>query len=307
MSEQIKNNNTLEQHSEGGTIALIKNILKGAVIGLANIIPGVSGGTMMVSMGIYDKLIHCITHIFKEFKKCVKFLAPIAVGMVLGILVLAKVISLLFDKMPLQTNCLFVGLIVGSLPFIYKNVKGKKFKLSHGIAFVLFLALVIGSALLGSLGSDEGGTAAISHNSTELAKLFGIGVIASATMIIPGVSGSMVLMILGYYETIIDAINDFMKNLIHFNMSGIMDGLFILVPFGIGIVVGVVVIAKLIDIIFKKYPSLAYWAILGLIVASPVAIFLAADIPSVGGALGIITSVLAFVVGAMAGNKLGGE
>lgn len=283
---------------------MIKNILKGAVIGVANIIPGVSGGTMMVSMGIYDKLIHCITNLIKEFKKSIKFLFPIAIGMVLGILVLAQVISLMFDKIPLQTNCLFIGLIVGSLPFIYKNVQGKRFKVSYAIAFVLFLILVIGSALLGSGGSDK---IVIQHNAVDLLKLFGVGVIASATMIIPGVSGSMVLMILGYYQTILDSINAFVKNVIHFNVSGILNEMFILVPFGIGIIVGIAIIAKIIDIVFQKYPTLAYWAILGLIVASPFAIFISSGIKQVGGALGIVTSVLAFALGALAGNKLGGE
>ena len=83
---------------------MLKQILSGVVIGVANIIPGVSGGTMMVAMGIYDKLISSITGLFKEFKKSVRFLLPVGIGMVLGIVVLSKLIAIMFDVIPFQTN-----------------------------------------------------------------------------------------------------------------------------------------------------------------------------------------------------------
>ena len=92
---------------------MIKNVLKGMVIGIANIIPGVSGGTMMVAMGIYDKLIHCITHLFSEFKKNVLFLAPIAVGMAIAVVGSSFTIEKLFESFPFQTSLFFVGLVVG--------------------------------------------------------------------------------------------------------------------------------------------------------------------------------------------------
>ena len=102
---------------------MIKNILKGMVIGIANVIPGVSGGTMMVAMGIYDKLIHCITHLFSELKKNVMFLAPIAVGMALAVIGSSFTIEKMFESFPFQTSLLFVGLVVGGLPAMWKNVK----------------------------------------------------------------------------------------------------------------------------------------------------------------------------------------
>ena len=108
------------------------------VIGIANIIPGVSGGTMMVAMGIYDKLIHCITHIFKEFKKSVLFLLPIAVGMVIAVVGSSFGIEMLFEKFPMQTNLLFVGLVIGGLPAIWKKVKGKSIRSGHLLVFLVF-------------------------------------------------------------------------------------------------------------------------------------------------------------------------
>lgn len=279
----------------------IKDILKGMVIGIANIIPGVSGGTMMVAMGIYDKLIHCITHIFKEFKKSVLFLLPIAVGMVIAVVGSSFGIEMLFAKFPMQTNLLFVGLVIGGLPAIWKKVKGKSIRSGHLLVFLAFLAFVVGMAFL---GETDGKAADVSFTLINVLKLFGIGVIASATMVIPGVSGSMVLMLLGYYNTIISAISDFFRALAAFDLDGILVGIGILAPFGIGVVIGVLAIAKLIEFIFNKFPLYAYWAIIGLIVASPIAIIAKAG-PLSFTVVNIVTSLVALCVGTFVAMKLG--
>ena len=279
----------------------IKDILKGMVIGIANIIPGVSGGTMMVAMGIYDKLIHCITHIFKEFKKSVLFLLPIAVGMVIAVVGSSFGIEMLFAKFPMQTNLLFVGLVIGGLPAIWKKVKGKSIRSGHLLVFLVFLAFVVGMAFL---GETDGKAADVSFTLINVLKLFGIGVIASATMVIPGVSGSMVLMLLGYYNTIISAISDFFRALAAFDLDGILVGIGILAPFGIGVVIGVLAIAKLIEFIFNKFPLYAYWAIIGLIVASPIAIIAKAG-PLSFTVVNIVTSLVALCVGTFVAMKLG--
>lgn len=279
----------------------IKDILKGMVIGIANIIPGVSGGTMMVAMGIYDKLIHCITHIFKEFKKSVLFLLPIAVGMVIAVVGSSFGIEMLFEKFPMQTNLLFVGLVIGGLPAIWKKVKGKSIRSGHLLVFLVFLAFVVGMAFL---GETDGKAADVSFTLINVLKLFGIGVIASATMVIPGVSGSMVLMLLGYYNTIISAISDFFRALAAFDMDGILVGIGILAPFGIGVVIGVLAIAKLIEFIFNKFPLYAYWAIIGLIVASPIAIIAKAG-PLSFTVINVVTSLVALCVGTFVAMKLG--
>lgn len=280
---------------------MIKSILKGMVIGIANIIPGVSGGTMMVSMGIYDKLIHCITHLFSEFKKSVLFLLPIAIGMVIAIIASSLGLEYLFNNFPIQTNLLFIGLILGGLPAICKNVKGNSIKAGHMIAGLLFFALVVGMAVM---GETEGNAANLSFNLINVIKLFGVGIIASATMVIPGVSGSMVLLLMGYYNPILSAINDFIRALAAFDMDGILQGFGILIPFGIGVVAGVFAIAKLVEIIFAKFPFYAYWAIIGLIVASPIAIFAMGTFPAIT-ALSVVTGILALALGFVVALKLG--
>lgn len=280
---------------------MIKSILKGMVIGIANIIPGVSGGTMMVAMGIYDKLIHCITHLFSEFKKSVTFLFPIAIGMAIAIVASAIGLEYLFEAVPVQTNMLFIGLILGGLPAMWKNVKGKTVKAGHLVAGLLFFALVVGMAVM---GETEGNAADLTFTLINVVKLFAVGVIASATMVIPGVSGSMVLLLIGYYNPILSTISDFMKALFALDMNGILAGVAVLLPFGIGVIVGMFAVAKVIEIIFEKCPLYAYWAIIGLIVASPIAIIAMSGITAVS-VVELLTGIVALVLGFICAMKLG--
>lgn len=280
---------------------MIKNILKGMVMGVANIIPGVSGGTMAVSMGIYDKLIHSVTHLLKEFKESMKFLIPIFLGIGIALVGLSFIIEPAFEHFPLQTNCLFIGLIVGGLPAVMKKVKGKGIKLSYIVPFLVFFAIVVG---LAAVGEKEGAAADLSFSLWSVIKLFVVGIIASATMVIPGVSGSMMLLLMGYYNPIVAAIKNFVTALAAFDMNGILQGCGILVPMGLGIVVGIFLIAKIIEVIFEKFPVQAYWAIIGLIVASPFAIFLLGEVGTVT-VLSVLVSVVTFAVGFVIAMKLG--
>lgn len=282
----------------------IVNILRGMVIGIANVIPGVSGGTMMVSMGIYDKLILVLTHFIKRIKEAVALLVPILVGMLLSIAIFAKIFSeVLFPRFPLQTNLFFIGLILGGLPVIYGKVKGNTIKIPQVIAFILFFVMVVGFALV---GEGSGSSADITFSVGTVLKLLGVGIIAAATMVIPGVSGSMIMMILGYYNTIIDTINDFINALKTFDIAAMLDTFVVLVPFGIGVLVGIVAVAKLIEFMLKKYPLITYWAIIGLIVASPFAILIMMEVGAVG-VVEILTGIVLLAAGFLISFKLGGE
>ena len=280
---------------------MIKNVLKGIVIGLANVIPGVSGGTMMVSMGIYDKLIHCITHLFSELKKSIQFLLPIFIGIGIAVVVVPFGIEFLFAQYPFQTNLLFIGLIIGGLPAVWKKVKGNSVKVGHILSCLVFFALVAGLALV---GETEGNAADLSFSLGSVIKLFGIGVIASATMVIPGVSGSVVLLLLGYYHPVLETITNFIKAVLAFDMNGILAGIGVLLPFGIGVVAGIFVIAKIIEVIFEKFPLYAYWAIIGLIVSSPVAILLVSGIGTIT-IVSVLTGIVSLAVGFVIAMKLG--
>ena len=282
---------------------LLKDFLKGILIGIANIIPGVSGGTMAVSMGVYDQLIRAITGLFKDFKRSMRILLPILLGAVAGIGALSFVIRYLLENYPLQTSTLFIGLILGGLPMLFSHVKGQKIKLPHIVLFIIFFAIVIAMAVVN--GSSDSATD-IAVNFGTVIQLFVIGMIASATMIIPGVSGSLVMMILGFYNIIISNISAMLTALVSFEISGILHGIGIFLPFGLGVLVGIGAVAKIIEWLFAKQPTLTYSAIFGLIIASPFAIIYKAGITGVS-ILGILISIITFAIGFCIAYFLGKE
>lgn len=279
------------------------DVLRGMVIGLANVIPGVSGGTMMVSMGIYDNLIWSINHLFKEFRKSFMTLLPYLVGMVAAILLGAVGLKVAFARFPLPTNTLFIGLILGSLPFILKEMKGENIGWQGILVFLLFFGLVVGLKIV-----EKDNTAEIRLGVLEIIKLFLLGAVASATMVVPGVSGSMILKTLGYYEPIVTgAIPDLMKGLTGGNWAAVGQSVGILLPFGLGIVFGIFGIAKLIAFLMKKWKGRTYCAILGMVAASPVVILMEPSIYEGFNVWICVASVLTLALGVFAAMKLGGE
>ena len=279
------------------------NILKGVVIGLANIIPGVSGGTMMVSMNIYDTLIHCITHLFKEFKRSVLTLLPFGIGMALAVIVGAFGLKAAFANFPLPTNALFIGLILGSIPAIWHQMKDEKKGVPGAVIFALFFAVVV---VLKVVEGENSGTIVLSFG--EVIKLLFLGCIASATMVIPGVSGSMILKTLGYYEPVVTvSIPAAIKALASGDWPVLLEKVGILLPFAIGIVVGIFAIAKLIEVLLAKKKGLTYCAIMGMVLASPVVILMDKGLYADTGVGIILASAAALAVGAAIALRLSGD
>lgn len=244
------------------------DILRGAVIGVSNIIPGVSGGTMAVSMGIYDRVIYAVNNLFKQFRKNFKDLLPIIIGVLVGLFAFAALIGTLLgtksEEIPitrLPTNFAFIGLILGGLPAIYKRVNMKSAGIPGILLFLVFLALVVVLPLLNPPEARN-----VDHSIGTILLMVPLGAIASSTMVIPGVSGSMIMMLLGYYNSVINAMNDL--------RGGDWSSLAILLPYVVGLLVGIVFIAKLMNFLLKKYSALTFSAIFGLVIGSPVALLM---------------------------------
>ena len=271
---------------------LLNQILRGAVIGVANIIPGVSGGTMMVSMGIYDTLIHCITHLFSEFKKSIKTLLPYAIGMLVGIVALASLLTFLFDNYPLPTYTAFIGLILGGLKPLLNKVDKKKLNAVAIGLFVIFFALIVLMATTGEVVNPDSLTISLG----QMLILLVMGCIASATMIIPGVSGSMVLMLLGYYTPILNAVSNLKDAVFALDFAAMINPVLTLAPFGIGVVLGIFGVAKLIEWLLARFPTYTYCGVLGLVISSPVAILIRADLTGVTFGI-VLVSLVTFAVG----------
>lgn len=237
----------------------LRYFLCGLVFGTANVIPGVSGGTMLVIFGIFDRLTEAISGIKKIFRNF-WFLLTFALGAGGGIVLSAFVISSLFENFPIQTNMFFIGLILGGVPLIYKfGTEEKNVKPLCAIPFIIAMAVVIGLTVLEKLDVFKLAPDVVTGFDAVISlKLIVCAAIAAVTMIIPGISGSFVMMLLGVYETIIGAIRDM--------------NFYVIIPFAIGAVIGIIGGAKLISMLIKKNKLMVYSALMGLVIGSVYAI-----------------------------------
>lgn len=266
----------------------IINVLKGIVIGIANAIPGVSGGTMMVIMKVFDKLMESVS--LKNLKKNLPFLIPIGIGAAIGVILSAKVLTACFDMFFVQTQLFFMGVVIGSLPMIYKEGISKgKFKPIHIIPFLIGLGIIISVSLF-----HLGGTVYTELTPFVFIYLLVALIISAAAMIMPGLSGSLVLVMLGGYQTVIGAVDTM-------NIP-------ILIPAVLGAALGIILCAKLITLCLKKFYTGTYAVILGMIAGSLYAIFprqtIEADGTVTGADFSIASStgifgIIFFIIGVM--------
>ena len=351
-------------------------VLKGTLVGLAIVIPGVSGGSMLLTIGVYEDAVSITSKDKARRRAAIKKLIPYAIGIVLGVVVLSFVITWLLANFEFFTILLFTGLILGSLPLLFKEIKGKRVKPGYIVVAVLMIALMVllpylndttteafqklgagdrlsvGERVILSDGTDgtitvknsdaaysvwelksAGGTfgkpadgyklrssadknvfyalsgaevfdlaiggdgmltltaretgetlttgvyrAKDALNSGILSAMLALllGFIAAGTMIVPGISGSMVLLVLGYYNSVMTHLKSFVVCLLTVNFAEMGPHLLVLVPFGVGIILGLLIVSKAIRWLLDKHPTPTYYGILALMLASPYAIFLKA-------------------------------
>ncbi len=249
-------------------------LLKGFIIGIAFIIPGVSGGTLAIYLGIYDKLLHSIGNVFKEFKKSITFLIPVFLGIAISIVALAKVLGYFIEKNSFITLCFFIGLIIGGIPHLYKEVAHKKVGVSSIVSFVIAFAMVV-FLMVFKLQYNHAGISSFEMNVMNILLLVLLGMVASTTMIIPGISGSALLMVLGFYTAIVTNV---VGNILDF--SNLAYHLYVIIPFGIGAAIGIIVFSRVIEFSLRKYKNQTYYAIIGFILASIIVIFFEIRDPS---------------------------
>ena len=267
-------------------MSFLKEVLRGIAIGVANIIPGVSGGTMMVSMGIYGDVIGAVTGMPKHFWKSVKFLLPYAIGMLIGIGGLSFAIGYFFLEFPFETAMLFIGLIFGGVPLLLPKIMGKRITFSEVLLFVLFFGLVVWMQFW-----KQGTDVALEPGIKNSISLFTVGTIAAATMVIPGVSGSMLLMSMGYYTPIINRISGFLAALPALKWEELFA-------------CAAVLVSKLVEYLLEKQERKTYFAIMGLVTSSPIAVLSGMNIVSIGFGQ-LLLGILLFIGGFFIANILG--
>ncbi len=237
------------------------DIIKGFFMGIANIIPGFSGGTMAIILKIYDRFIYDLSDITKHPIKAIKDLFFIGIGLVIGMVFAMFTIALLLEKFPFPTIMLFVGLIIGSLPELFKeSVKDNKTKLNY-----LFIIPTLAFMIIIPFLNLKDAELEISFKALSL--IFLMGVISSVAMVIPGISGSFTLMAFGYYALILNTGTGFMKGFI--KGDNVVDEFITMLVFTIACVIGILTISKIMGILLKKYKNAVYFAIIGFIVGSP--------------------------------------
>lgn len=272
-------------------------IIKGMLVGLAVLIPGVSGGSMIMTMGIYEQVVSITSRNKAVRRSAMVFLIPYAVGIVLGILGLSFLIKWLMERYLWETALCFIGMILGSLPMLYKKVQGQPFSWVGAALFVLMVAIMIALPhLSGSAGSEN--QLAVSISGALMSVV--LGFIGAGTMIVPGISGSMVMLVLGYYNDIIGHITG-LKDLIKGGLTGGASPwghVFVLGFFAIGVLAGLLLVSRWIKWLLGRHAVPTYYAIMGLMLASPYPIFIKSGLSfSALGAGRLVAGGITFLLG----------
>lgn len=245
-------------------------LVKGAIIGLAVVIPGVSGGSMIMTFGIYERVLDVTCADKKRRNRAIVFLIPYLIGIVLGVLFLAGLIESAFEHFPLQTILLFTGLILGSLPMLFGHVKGKRVGVASIVALVAMVALLVVLPYLSGRATADSRLTLSVWGCVMSAVL---GFIAAGTMIVPGVSGSMVMLVMGYYHDLLRLIDGVKTALLAGDLAALGRSALPLIPFGVGVIAGILLVTKLLRFLLRRFEVPTYYAIIGLMAASPYAIF----------------------------------
>ncbi len=250
--------------------AYLSYFIKGMAIGIANAIPGVSGGTIAFVLGIYEKLTYSISSLpialikfrWKDVAESLKILIPVFFGAIISIFLFLNIINFSFANYTIPTKIFFVGLVLGSFPFVTKTVEKYDFK--------VFLAFFLGAFIMAifvyfDINEPEiNKTVGESVSSSDFSFIYGVklffcGIAAAIAMVIPGISGSLLLLILGEYENISYFVS---------NITANFNYIYPLIFLGIGIVIGIFAISKLITILIQKYRTIVFGFVLGILIVS---------------------------------------
>ena len=240
--------------------------IKGIVLGVAFVIPGVSGGTLAVLLGIYEELIEAASNFYKsiaDFKKYIMYLLPIGLGVVFSVAVFAKLIKFGLDKAPIITILIFLGMIIGGIPALVRNVKGTKINLKDMTLMLVGLIIVISMLIFHKSNSN---VVLTNMSIGGYITLFLVGAIAAVTMVVPGISGSFTLMLIGYYEPILNLVNDITS------FKNLGPNFILIFTFMLGVFIGIIFISKIIEWCLKHYKRETYYAIIGFVLSSIISV-----------------------------------
>lgn len=247
--------------------------VKGLLIGIGAVAPGVSGGSIAVLFGLYERITDAIANVFKNFKENFIFFLPIILGGGVGVLAFSNIMKYLFLNYDIQVKYLFIGLMVGTLPTVFKQANSKGFRRIYILPCIFALAVTLIFVYL-----DNRGINVIPDASPGLFQLAGYGAVIGIGTIVPGISASFMLMYLGAYQLLLEG------------LSSIDPA--IIIPVGIGFGLSIIAFAKLVNHMFRRFYGYTYYTVLGFVAGSIVAIF-----PGIALDLKHFISILLFFAG----------
>lgn len=232
----------------------VSTAFKGLCVGGTMLVPGVSGGSMAMILGIYDRLVSSVSSFFKSVKENVIFLGIFCVGALIGMVLFAKPLLQLIERFPLPMMYLFIGAVIGGIPLIYKEAGVKQVTIPVmmymiiGAVFVMLFGMLPGNLL-------NGGSNAFAQTSIMVIA----GIFAAIALILPGISISYVLLLMGIYDTVMEAISTLQ--------------IAPLLPMAVGLVLGIVLTARILEKAMKNYTEPTYMIILGFVIGSVAQVF----------------------------------
>lgn len=256
----------------------MKNFCKGFIVGIGKIIPGVSGAILAISMGIYDKCIEYICNFKCNKKESIKYLFPVVIGIILSIIWFSKIISFCLNKFYFITMMFFVGLIIGGIPAVVKKVGMKDYFVVF-VSFVFFFLISIGNI---------SNVYCVKDSFIDYIVFFLSGFIEAVGTVVPGISSTALLMIVGTYNNVINAI-------------GNLDNIKILIPFAIGFFVGLLLMVKLINYLFSKCKNKVFAFSLGVLLSS-IILLVIRSFNDVIDVVSLIIGIIFMLIGIFIGN-----
>lgn len=264
----------------------IKLALQGFIVGIGKIIPGVSGAVFAMLFGVYEKALKIISNPKKELKGNILFMSVLGLSVLSAIIFGSNIINKCLDNYYVQTMFLFIGMMVAGIKSLFENVKGKKIS-NKGKIIALLISLVL---VLISLIDINGESSTVPKNLFSLIMLFISGFVDIAASIIPGICGTALLMILGYYDTVISSLGSIL------DFSNLSYNMFVLIPFVLGMIAGAIIISKLVVYLFDKYKDQTNFTILCFAIASIIILFVKTIITPIQ-ILELVISIMLFISG----------
>lgn len=271
---------------KGDRMKYIKLALQGFIIGIGKIIPGVSGAMFAMMFGVYERALKVISNLKKELKGNFIFITVLGLSVLLAIIFGSNIINKCLDNYYIQTMFLFIGMMVAGIKPLLGNVKGTKLS-KKNLTLTLGISVIL---LVISLVDFQNGQGEIQRNLFSVVMLFISGFLDAMATIIPGICGTALLMILGYYDTVISSLGNV------FDASNLSNNLFVLTPFVIGLIVGVIVVSKFVNYLFNNYKVQTYYTIVGFAIMSIIILFVKTITVSFVWTE-LLISIILFVVG----------